>query len=187
VKGATPLEVVLDGASEHRVTVSLEGYGSKDLVVAAGQSPSDLRIKLESSGPTGGVGITSAYPVDVLWKGRVLSRAQAQARVTVPAGRQVVTLVSATYFLRSDVAVTVPAGGEVLVEAPALGKLNVRASPDNCQVFVEGTFVDYPPILDRPVAAGPRVVSFKWPDGAKSQETVEVPRGGSAFVTGRKE
>jgi serine/threonine protein kinase len=187
VKGATPLEVVLDGASEHRVTVSLEGYGSKDLVVAAGQSPSDLRIKLESSGPTGGVGVTSAYPVDVLWKGRVLSRAQAQARVTVPAGRQVVTLVSATYFLRSDVAVTVPAGGEVLVEAPALGKLNVRASPDNCQVFVEGTFVDYPPILDRPVAAGPRVVSFKWPDGAKSQETVEVPRGGSAFVTGRKE
>jgi serine/threonine protein kinase len=187
VKGITPTEVVLDGAFEHRVTVSLEGYGSKDLVVSAGQSPSDLRVKLESTGPTGAVGIVSPYPVDVLWKGRVLSRAQAQARVTVPAGRQVVTLVSATYFLKADVAVTVPAGGEVMVEAPALGKLNVRASPDNCQVFVEGTFVDYPPILDRPVAAGTRVVSFKWPDGAKSEERVEVPRGGAAFVTGRKE
>ncbi len=73
------------------------------------------------------------------------------------------------------------------VEAPGLGKLNVRASPDNCQVFVDGTFVDYPPILDRPVAAGPRVVGFKWPDGGKSEQTVEVPRNGSAFVTGRKE
>ena len=108
------------------------------------------------------------------------SRAQAQARVTVPAGRQVVTLVSATYFLRTDIAVTVPPGGEAQVEAPPLGRLNVRASPDNCQVFVEGTFVDYPPILDRPIAAGSRVVSFKWPDGAKSEEKVEVPRGVAA-------
>jgi hypothetical protein len=117
----------------------------------------------------------------------VLSRGQAQARVTVPAGRQVVTLVAPAYFLKSDVVVSVPAGGDVRVEAPGLGKLNVRASPDNCQVFVEGTFVDYPPILDRAVAAGSRAVSFKWPDGARSEQTVEVPRGGVAFVTGRKE
>jgi len=187
VKGVTPTEVTLDGASEHRVTVGLEGYGSKDVVVAAGQSPSELRVKLESAGPMGAIGVVSAYPVDVVWKGRILSRGQAQARVSVPAGRQVVTLVASTYFLRSDQAVTVPAGGEVTVEAPGLGKLNVRASPDNCQVFVDGTFVDYPPILDRPVAAGSRVVSFKWPDGGKSEQTVEVPRGASAFVTGRKE
>jgi len=187
VKGVTPKDVALDGASEHRLTVSLEGYGSKDLVVAAGQSPSELHVKLEAAGPTGAVGVVSAYPVDVLWKGRVLSRSQAQARVTVPAGRQVVTLVSTTYFLKTDVVVTVPAGGEARVEAPGLGKLNVRASPDNCQVFVEGTFVDYPPILDRPAAAGSHLVSFSWPDGAKHEETVEVPRGGVAFVTGRKE
>jgi serine/threonine protein kinase len=187
VKGVTPTELALDGASEHRLTVSLDGYGSKDLVVSAGQSPTDLRVKLEASGPTGAVGVFSAYPVDVLWKGRVLSRGQAQAHITIPAGRQIVTLVAPTYFLRTDMAVTVPPGGETRVEAPGLGKLNVRASPDNCQVFVEGTFVDYPPILDRPVAAGPRVVTFKWPGGAKSEETVEVPRGGSAFVTGRKE
>jgi Protein kinase domain/PEGA domain len=187
VKGVTPTEVVLDGASAHRVTVGLEGYGSKDLVVPAGQSPSELRVKLEAAGPTGAVGVVSGYPVDLLWKGRTLSKGQAQARVTVPSGRQVVTLVASTYFLRMDVTVTVPAGGEARVEAPGLGKLNVRASPDNCQVFVEGIFVDYPPILDRPVASGSRLVSFKWPDGAKHEETVEVPRDGVAFVTGRKE
>jgi len=187
VKGVTPTEVILDGASEHRLTVGLEGFGSKDLVVAAGQAPSELRVKLESAGPTGALAVIAPYPVDVLFKGRVLSRGLAQARVQVPAGRQVVTLAAAAYFLRTDIAVNVPAGGEATVSAPPLGKLNVRASPDNCQVFVDGTFVDYPPILDRPVAAGPRVVSFKWPDGAKTEETVEVPRSGSAFVTGRKE
>ncbi len=187
VKGVTPTEVVLDGASEHRLTVGLEGFGSKDLVVAAGQAPSELKVKLESAGPMGAVAVLAPYPVDVLFKGRVLSRGLAQSRIQVPAGRQVVTLVAAAYFLRTDIAVSIPPGGEATVTAPPLGKLNVRASPDNCQVFVDGTFVDYPPILDRPVAAGPRVVSFKWPDGAKSEETVEVPRSGSAFVTGRKE
>jgi len=150
--------------------------GSKDLVVAAGQSPGELKVKLEAVGPVGALAVASGYPVDVLWRGRVLARGQAQARVEIPAGRQVVTLVAPAYFLRADVAVTVPAGGEARVEAPALGKLNVRAIPDNCQIFVDGMFVDYPPILDRAVAAGPRTVAFKWPDGAKSEETVEVPR-----------
>jgi serine/threonine protein kinase len=187
VKGTTPLDLVLDGGAEHRVTVSLEGHGSKDVVVAPGQPAGQLRVKLEAAGPLGAVSVRSSYPLDVVWKGRVLAKGQAQSRVEMPAGRQVVTLVAPAYFLRGDVAVLVPEGGEVGVEAPPLGKLNVRANPDNCQVFVDGTFVDYPPILDRAVAAGPRTVSFKWPDGAKSEETVEVPRGGAAFVTGRKE
>ena len=64
---------------------------------------------------------------------------------------------------------------------------NIRALPDNCQVFIDGAFVDYPPVLDRAIAEGTHTVGFKWPDGAKSQETVEVPRGAPAFVTGRRE
>ena len=46
--------------------------------------------------------------------------------------------------------------------------------------------LDYPPILDKPVAAGRYEVSFKWPDGARSQQTVEVKAGTPAFVVGRK-
>ena len=54
------------------------------------------------------------------------------------------------------------------VSAPELGRINVRANPDNCQVFIDGIFVDYPPILDRPLAAGPHAVSFEWPDGGRA-------------------
>jgi hypothetical protein len=187
VKGRTPLDLVLDGATEHRVTVSLEGRGAKDLVVAAGQSAGELSVKLEAVGPMGMVAVASGYPVDVLWRGRSLAKGLEEARVEVPAGRQVVTLVAPTYFLRADLTVDVPPGGEARVEAPPLGRLNVRAIPDNCEVFVDGTFADYPPILDRRVASGLRTVSFKWPDGAKSEQTVEVRSGASAFVTGRKE
>ena len=54
-------------------------------------------------------------------------------------------------------------------------------------MFVDGTFVDYPPILDRPVAAGRHTVAFRWPDGAKSEQAVEVKGGAPTFVVGRKE
>jgi hypothetical protein len=107
--------------------------------------------------------------------------------VQLPGGRQVLTLQSSVVFLKADVNVDVPPGGEAAIEAPGLGKLNVRATPENCEVFLNDMFVDYPPILDRPVAAGRHSVSFRWPDGARSEQTVEVRAGAPAFVTGRKE
>ena len=73
------------------------------------------------------------------------------------------------------------------VSAPALGKINIRANPDNCQVFIDGSFVEYPPILDRAIVVGEHKVAFKWPDGSHQEESVEVPRGSPAYVTGRKD
>jgi hypothetical protein len=73
------------------------------------------------------------------------------------------------------------------VAAPALGKINIRANPDNCQVFIDGEFVEYPPILDRAIAAGEHRVAFKWPDGARREESVQVARGAPAYVMGRKD
>jgi hypothetical protein len=107
--------------------------------------------------------------------------------VSVPGGRQVLTLVSASLFLRADVTVEVPPGGETSLAAPPAGRLSVRAAPENCEVFVDGAFVDYPPILDRPVAAGRHTVAFRWPDGARSEQQVEVRGGSPTFVVGRKE
>ena len=47
--------------------------------------------------------------------------------------------------------------------------------------------MDYPPILDKPVSAGSHTVSFKWPDGKESRDTVDVQASKVAFVVGRKE
>jgi hypothetical protein len=105
----------------------------------------------------------------------------------VPAGRQALTLQSPTYFLKSTVNVDVKSGAEAEVAAPTLGRISIRASPDNCEVFIEGVFVDYPPILDRQIAAGPKTVAFKWPDGTRREEQTEIRAGGLSYVTGRKE
>jgi hypothetical protein len=187
VAGVTPLEVSLDPDVEHRVAVSLDGHAGQEARVEKGASPAAIDLVLEKVAPAGTVAVSSTYPLDVLWRGRPLARGEISPRVSVPGGRQVLTLVSPSLFLKADLTVQVPPGGEISLEAPLAGKLNVRAAPDNCEVFVDGAFVDYPPILDRLVAAGRHTVSFRWPDGAKKEQVVEVKGGASNFVSERKE
>jgi hypothetical protein len=183
----TPVDLTFDPATEHRLSVALEGHVTQDLRLQPGKTPADLLLKLEPAGPQGALAIASAYPIDVVWKGRVLAKDQLSPRVSLPGGRQTVTLVSPTAFLKTEMSVSVTGGEEAALQAPGLGKLNIRALPDNCQVAIDGTFVDYPPILNKAVAAGTHVVSFTWPDGKKAQESVEVTAGQAAFVTGRKD
>ncbi|HEX6738047.1 MAG TPA: hypothetical protein VF310_07250, partial [Vicinamibacteria bacterium] len=140
----------------------------------------------EVAGPQGRVAIASTYPVDVMWRGRALAKAQESSEVSLPVGRQTLTLVANAYLLRANVEVEVPAEGAAQVSAPALGRINVRAQPDNCQIFIDGAFIDYPPILDRPLATGPHQVTFRWPDGSSQEEPVDVGRSRPAYVTGRK-
>ena len=58
---------------------------------------------------------------------------------------------------------------------------------DNCRVFIDGAFVDYPPILDRPIAAGRHTVSFQWPEGGRTEQAVDITAGAPSYVTGRRD
>jgi hypothetical protein len=185
--GVTPLELKLDAEVEHRVQVALEGYAAQDVRLKPGGSPAALDLALLKQLPPGSLAVSSPYAVDVVWRGRSLAKGESSPRVPLASGRQQVTLVAASVFLKADFTVEVPAGGEATLTAPELGRLNVRATPENCQVFVDDVFVDYPPIRERPLAAGRHNVSFKWPDGKQAQQTVEVKEGKPAFVEGRKE
>jgi predicted Ser/Thr protein kinase len=188
VKGTTPLTVSVDPAREHQIAVRLEGHAPQEVRVAAGAAANPVRVVLDALGPQGRIAVSAAYPLDVIWRGKVLSHGQPSPEVVVPAGRQVLTLLAPTYFLRQNVTVDVPRPpAAASVAAPALGKINIRANPDNCQVFIDGEFVEYPPILDRAIAAGEHRVAFKWPDGARREESVQVARGAPAYVMGRKD
>jgi len=117
----------------------------------------------------------------------VLARGQTSPQVSLPAGRQVLTLVASDYALKQNVTVDVRPGAATGVAAPPLGRISIRANPDNCQVFVDGTFLDFPPILDKPIAAGPHTVEFRWPGGERRSQSVEVAKGAPSYVMGRKE
>jgi predicted Ser/Thr protein kinase len=187
VAGVTPLEIAIDPESEHVLSVALDGYVTREIRVAAGETPEVIEAELKPLPPPGQVSIVSSYPIDVLWRGRVLARGAVSPQVDLQSGQQVLTLVASSIFLRRDVTVSVPAGGQAAIEAPGVGRLSIRAFPDNCEVFVSGTSAGYPPILNREVAAGSHTVSFRWPDGATDEQTVEVQAGRTEYATGRKE
>jgi hypothetical protein len=187
VAGVTPLQIAIDPEREHVLGIALDGYVNREIRIAAGETPEVIEARLKPLPPPGQVSIVSSYPLDVLWRGQVLARAAVSPQVDLPSGSQVLTLASASIFLRADVPVSVPSGGQATIEAPGIGRLSVRAFPDNCEVFVGGASIGYPPILNREVAAGRHTVGFRWPDGATSEQVVEVQAGRPAFATGRKE
>jgi len=157
------------------------------VAVAPLPTPGERPASTAAPVPEGRVTVLSAYALDVIWQGKVLARGQTSPEVCLPAGRQVLNLLAPAYGLRSNVTVAVRPGAAAGVEAPALCRISIRANPDNCQVFVDGVFLDYPPILDKQLAVGPHVVEFRWPDGARRQVTVDLTRGAPGYVMGRKE
>ena len=150
----TPLELSFDPASEHRISFSLEGYAAQEVRTRPGSPPAALEVTLEKLVAPGSVAVASAYALDVVWRGRTLARDEASPRVQLPGGRQVLTLLSSAVFLKADVTVDVPPGARWRSKPPAWASSTCAPRPDNCEVFVNDVFVDYPPILDRPVAAG---------------------------------
>ena len=183
--GVTPLRTEVPSNAAHSITLSLPGYQSKEIRVDL-PIPATVEATLAAEGPPATLVVESAYPLTVSVAGRVLASDKPGVTATLAAGTQEVVLESASIFLKRRETVQLEAGGTTTIKAPATGKIGVRATPDNCKIFLNGVFVDYPPILDRTIAAGSHVVSFEWPDGTKAEEKILVQAGKPSYVMGRK-
>ena len=186
-QGRTPLSLPFDRSREHRLAFALEGHATQEQVVPAGFSAEELSVRFQATVPLSTVTVSSTYPLDVSWNGKTLKRAQLSPQVSLPAGHHTLLLAAPTVFLKAAVEVDVREGAPFTLGAPGLGRINVQAIPDNCEVHIDGLFADYPPILDRPIAVGTHRVQFAWVDGARREETVEIAEGRAAFVTGQRD
>lgn len=130
--------------------------------------------------------VESAYPVTVTVAGRAIPGEGSPARFKVPSGTHEVVIESPAVFLKQRETVRLEAEALVTMQTPSPGKFSVRATPDNCKVFVDGVFADYPPILDRAIVAGAHTVAFEWPDGVRSEQSVQIQAGKPAYVMGRR-
>jgi serine/threonine protein kinase len=183
--GVTPLKVEVVSNTPHALSLSLAGHNPKDLRLDL-PIPAAIDVTLTPSGPPATLVVESAYPVTVSAGGRVISSNKPGVNATLPSGTQEIVVESAAIFLKMRETVRLESGGSVSIQTPGVGKIGVRASPDNCKVFVDGIFVDYPPILDRAIAAGNHVLSFEWPDGARHEERIVIQAGRPAYFQGRK-
>jgi hypothetical protein len=183
--GATPLQAQLDPDSAHVVEFRLAGHQPRREQIAAGQLGDELRVALSPIGPPGAVAVSSAYPVSVSVGETVLAQGPSP-RLELAAGRHTLTLRAPEVFFARTVEVEVVGGETRTLATPGLGKVSVRANPGNCRVLIDGRFVDYPPILDQPIAEGAHTVTFEWADGARQERSVSVVAGKTAYAQGRK-
>jgi hypothetical protein len=183
--GFTPFRAEVESNLPHSVSFSLPGYELKEVRVDPPLPPS-LEASLVREGPPGTLVVESPYPLTVTVSGRVLASERSSLNATLPAGTYEVLLESAAVFLKRRETIQIEGGGSATIKTPPTGKIGVRATPDNCKIFLNGVFVDYPPILDRNIVAGPHVVTFEWPDGAKVEERVQIQAGKPSYVMGRK-
>ena len=167
-------------AAVNRPTAALSaGVGSPAI-------PAPVVPKPIPEGPPSTLVIESPYPVTVTTAGRVLASEKTTSSLTLSAGPHEILLESASVFLRLRQTVQLEAGGSLTIRPPGTGKIGVRANPDNCKVFIDGVFVDYPPILDRTIVAGTHLVAFEWPGGGRSEERVHIQTGKPSYIQGRK-
>jgi serine/threonine-protein kinase len=183
--GITPLRTEVAANVAHSITLSLNGYQSKEVRVDV-PIPGSVDATLQPDGPPATLVVESAYPLTVSAGGRVLAVDKPGVTATLSAGSQEILLEAPSIFLKRKETVQLEAGGTATIKAPPTGKIGLRATPDNCKIYLDGVFVDYPPILDRTIAAGSHVVAFEWPDGVKSEEKIVVQPGKPSYVMGRK-
>jgi hypothetical protein len=183
--GVTPLRVEVAADAPHSISFSLPGYVPREIEVRV-PLPDSLEETLAPEGPPATLFVESSYPVTVTVSGRVVSTEKAGATATLAAGTYDVVLEQSAVFLKYRESVQLPANGAYTIRAPSTGTINVRASPDNCKIFVNGVFVDYPPILDRTIVAGSHVVGFEWPDGTRVEEKTLVRAGKPSYLQGKK-
>jgi serine/threonine protein kinase len=187
VDGVTPLSIEVDMSQAQRLELRLAGYAPhKTIISASAPIREELHFDLRPIMPLTAVVVASSYPIDLLWNDRIMARRQTSPRIEIPRGRHALRIEASEYFLRTDVVVDV-ADTPLSVSAPALGRLNVRANPDNCDIYIDGVFADNPPMHGRLIASGAHVVEFRWPDGFRTRKTVDVTAGGVSYVFGRRE
>jgi hypothetical protein len=183
--GVTPMRTEVPSNVAHSVTLSLAGHQSKEVRLDL-PLPASVEATLLPDGPPATLVVESAYPLTISVGGRVLAADKPGVTATLSAGTQEILLEAPSIFLKRRETIQLEAGSTTTLKAPATGKIGLRATPDNCKIFLDGVFVDYPPILDRTIAAGSHAVTFEWPDGTKSEEKIQVQAGKPSYFMGRK-
>ena len=180
----TPTVLDVEDGATIDLRLELEGYESAGWSFALDDLSTEqresgrLHFPLRSSQPPGVVLVTASYPVEVRIGSRRLSAAS-QHRIELRPGRHEVELVAADVFLRHAYNVTVASGREERIQPPKAVPVSIAASPANCRVSIDGSFVDVTPINDRLLTVGQHEFVFEWPAQGRtktSRLTISRPR-----------
>ncbi len=122
------------------------------------------------------VAIHGSYAFEVLDAGKVISLAAPSHEIPVR-GRRTLRVRSAQYLLDQAVQVDPldPRSRDVTIPEP--GFLTLRWAAEDCSARIGDIDLGFPPVQERPIAAGTFLVRFTCPAGVEKQATVTVRPG----------
>ena len=164
----TPAEVELDADSRHVLELTLAGHAPAGWSFGLEELSDEqracacLHFPLKSSKPPGVLIVNAPYPLSLEVAGR-RHGPFTRGEVPVVAGRHQITLLAEDVFLRQTSKVEIGSGERRTLRVPKAVAVRITANPANCEVSVDGVYLDVTPINDRRMAVGTHEFSFYWP------------------------
>jgi serine/threonine protein kinase len=186
LEGVTPLSIELPAEGEHEIAFSKAEYQTATLRLRGSEPVPAGPVVLAALGKPGTFVVESTYPVSVQRGASELAPATPSPTVQLRPGSYELRLISQSVFLDRVVQVQVREGETTTVQAPPLGRVNVRANPGNCTVSINGVSAGSPPFMNREIVEGSHEFVFTWPGELKDVQRVDVQAGKPSYVIGQK-
>jgi serine/threonine-protein kinase len=184
--GSTPLDLPIQTCEKHVVKVLLKGYREARFEFGEDDPLSRIsgdlgQIALEKI-PIGTARLEPAPPFPI--QATLLSSEEGQPKelevkngaLSLPEGKHRLQIGNEKVRFKRSMEVEV-VGDEtrsIRVDWPALGKLSVQAEPSNCKVYVDGIYLDSPPIFDHPLVVGEHVILVVPEENADKQQDRKI-------------
>ncbi len=186
LEGVTPLAIELPAEGEHEITFTKAEFQTATLRVRGSEPLPSRPVVLTPLGRPGTFVVESAYPVAVRRGASELAAAMLSPSVQLRPGSYELRLISESVFLDRVVQVQVREGETTTIQAPPLGRVNVRANPGNCTVSINGVSAGSPPFMNREIVEGSHEFSFLWPGEVRDVQRIQVQAGKPSYVIGQK-
>jgi len=186
LEGVTPLSIEIPAEGDHEVKFTKAEYETATLRLRGSEQLPVLPVVLTALGKPGTFAIESTYPVSVQRGDSELAPATPGPSLQLRPGSYELRLISESVFLDRLVQVQVSEGETTTVQAPPLGRVNVRANPGNCTLSINGISAGAPPFMNRDIVEGSHEFVFTWPGDLRDVHQVVVQVGKPSYVIGQK-
>lgn len=165
----------------HQLELRLQGYAVLKQTIDQ-STPDKLNVQMQVAAAPGYIKYVGQIPVTIFVDGK----AERGNSIEAEPGTHTVSIRSrGGAFISKRQDVEVKSGDTSIISQPAMGTLSVRANPSNCKIFIDGEFIDFPPITNLPVQSGTHAVTFNWEKlGKKTTKSVVISAGQSETVMG---
>ncbi len=185
VNGVTPMTLELSEA-DHEIAFSLAEHSPTSVQIAGGEPLPTRPIALTPLGRPGTLRVQTTYSVAIYRGEREMAPASTGPSVQLRPGSYQLRLSAPDKFLNRSIQVTIREADVTTLQAPSVGRVNVRANPGNCTVAIDGMPAGSPPFMNREVVTGAHEFVFTWPGGVTDVQRVTVELGQPTYVIGQK-